>query len=314
MITDSYGAVYQHLEYFPYGETWIEEGGTQGGNIPGYKFTGKELDPETGLYYYGARYYDPVLSKWISADPILGKYLPTGNKEKDKNLSGIGGVYNPLNLGVYSYSHLNPVKFVDPDGKETTIFIVKDKYLGLVWIGSHSAVRIDNPKGTATLYDPAGSVYNPTDEYGGPLRGENDTFYGAAANESDYISAQEKLGSKVEVYRFATTPEQEKEIAENIEKMGGAAPFMCTESVSGVIKGVGPFKDLKSIFRPGKLGEELKNLQDNLSKGKINRVTGATTGAGSNTNEGGSSQTPTTGEGGGPTGQLVSEPTTGSSL
>lgn len=73
-ITDDAGAVYQHLEYFPYGETWVESDG--GGHTPGYKFTGKELVPETGLYYYDARYYDPVLSKWISADPTLGRFLP----------------------------------------------------------------------------------------------------------------------------------------------------------------------------------------------------------------------------------------------
>jgi len=114
MITDSYGAVYQHLEYFPYGESWIEEGGSHGGNLTGYKFTGKELDPETGLYYYGARYYDPVLSKWISADQFLDKYLPTGGQVSQ--LPGMGGIYNPLNLGLYSYSHQNPIKYMDPDG------------------------------------------------------------------------------------------------------------------------------------------------------------------------------------------------------
>ncbi|MHB8844608.1 MAG: RHS repeat-associated core domain-containing protein [Nitrospirota bacterium] len=102
MITDAYGAVYQHLEYFPYGETWIEEGGSYGGNTPGYKFTGKELDPETGLYYYGARYYDPVLSRWISADAMLGKYIPAGNPDQDENLPGLGGIYNSFNLSLYS--------------------------------------------------------------------------------------------------------------------------------------------------------------------------------------------------------------------
>jgi RHS repeat-associated protein len=119
MITDSKGAIYQHLEYFPYGETWIEEGGSYGGNTPGYKFTGKELDPETGLYYFGARYYEPVISRWISSDPILGKYLPTGDKEKD--LSGFGGVFNPINLDLYSYGHLNPIKYMDPDGKDVAV-------------------------------------------------------------------------------------------------------------------------------------------------------------------------------------------------
>lgn len=120
MITDAYGAVYQHLEYFPYGETWIEEGGSSG-NTPGYKFTGKELDPETGLYYYGARYYDPVLSKWISADPILGKYLPNADKESNDALAGNGGVYNPVNLSLYAYAHQNPVKLMDPDGKDVLV-------------------------------------------------------------------------------------------------------------------------------------------------------------------------------------------------
>ena len=58
---------------------------------------------------------------WQSADPILDKYLPTGNKEKDKNLAGMGGIYNSFNLGLYSYGHLNPVKFFDPDGKRVYI-------------------------------------------------------------------------------------------------------------------------------------------------------------------------------------------------
>jgi len=82
-----------------------------------FGFTGKELDAETGLYYFGARYYDARTSVWVSPDPILDKYLPTGDKEKDKKLPGMGGVFNSFNLGLYSYGHLNPVKFVDPDGK-----------------------------------------------------------------------------------------------------------------------------------------------------------------------------------------------------
>jgi len=85
-----------------------------------FGFTGKEFDEETGLYYFGARYYDARTSVWVSADPILDKYLPTGDKEKDKKLPGMGGVFNSFNLGVYGYGHLNPVKFVDPNGKQAT--------------------------------------------------------------------------------------------------------------------------------------------------------------------------------------------------
>jgi RHS repeat-associated protein len=42
--------------------------------------TGKELDSETGLYYYGARYLDPRVSRWISGDPALGEYVPQAGK------------------------------------------------------------------------------------------------------------------------------------------------------------------------------------------------------------------------------------------
>lgn len=71
-VTDRSGDFYEYLEYFPYGETWIN---TRSSNddLP-YKFTGKEFDPETGYYYYGARYFEPKMSRWVSADPILEKY------------------------------------------------------------------------------------------------------------------------------------------------------------------------------------------------------------------------------------------------
>ncbi|TWI78860.1 RHS repeat-associated protein [Treponema putidum] len=42
-----------------------------------FRFTGKELDEETGLYYYGARYLDPKYSRWLSGDPALGEYIPS---------------------------------------------------------------------------------------------------------------------------------------------------------------------------------------------------------------------------------------------
>jgi RHS repeat-associated protein len=83
-----------------------------------YLFTSKEFDQETGLYYFGARYYDPRTSVWQSADPILGKYLPDDNAKRSQ-LIGMGGIYNDFNLDPYGYSHQNPLKFVDPDGNFT---------------------------------------------------------------------------------------------------------------------------------------------------------------------------------------------------
>jgi RHS repeat-associated protein len=73
-----------------------EQRGQQYYNSP-YKFNGKELDEETGLYYYGARYYDPKVSIWLSVDPLAEKYP---------------------NVSPYVYCLNNPVRFIDPDGRE----------------------------------------------------------------------------------------------------------------------------------------------------------------------------------------------------
>jgi RHS repeat-associated protein len=94
-ITDASGEVFQHLEYFAFGETLVEEHSNT--NRTPYLFNGKELDEETGLYYYGARYYDPKTSVFQSVDPSAEKY--------------------PF-LTPYAYVANNPVNVIDPDGKD----------------------------------------------------------------------------------------------------------------------------------------------------------------------------------------------------
>jgi RHS repeat-associated protein len=59
-------------------------------------FTSKELDGETGLYYYGARYLDPRTSRWLSGDPAMGDYIPGAPvndeaRKRNGNLPGMGG-------------------------------------------------------------------------------------------------------------------------------------------------------------------------------------------------------------------------------
>ena len=71
-ITNLDGEVLQHIEYVPFGEVFIEERNNTW-NTP-YLFNAKEFDEETGMYYYGARYYEPRLSLWMSCDPMQEKY------------------------------------------------------------------------------------------------------------------------------------------------------------------------------------------------------------------------------------------------
>ncbi|MDR2767815.1 MAG: DUF4329 domain-containing protein [Treponema sp.] len=83
--------------------------------------SGKELDEETGLYYYGARYLDPKTSHWLSTDPAMGEYIPGAPvndeiRKQNQNLPGMGGVFNIVNLHTYHYAGNNPVKYTDPTG------------------------------------------------------------------------------------------------------------------------------------------------------------------------------------------------------
>ena len=145
-VTDWKGRQYENIEYTPYGELWtyksktamlflttynnflakqpaglIEEVAAGLDKLP-FRFTGKEMDEETGLYYYGARYLDPKYSRWLSGDPALGEYIPQAPindeaKKHNENLLDMGGVFNTVNLHVYHYAGNNPVKYTDPDGR-----------------------------------------------------------------------------------------------------------------------------------------------------------------------------------------------------
>ena len=93
-ITNLDGEVSQHIEYVPFGEVFIEERNNTWNRL--YLFNAKEFDEETGMYYYGARYYEPKLSLWMSANPLEEDYP---------------------NLSAYGYCHNNPIILYDPDGK-----------------------------------------------------------------------------------------------------------------------------------------------------------------------------------------------------
>jgi len=122
-VTDKKGNFFEMIEYLPYGETLYDEAATV--DKTEFRFTSKEQDAETGLYYHGARYRDAKTGVWLSCDPYItsGDYFPVPPvndkaKERNKNLPGMGGVYNPVNLNGYHYAGNNPVKYVDPDGNE----------------------------------------------------------------------------------------------------------------------------------------------------------------------------------------------------
>ena len=76
-ITDDKANITQYDAYLPYGELLVDEHSSSE-DLP-YKFNGKQFDDETGLYYYGARYMNPVTSLWYGVDNLTEKYVSVGS-------------------------------------------------------------------------------------------------------------------------------------------------------------------------------------------------------------------------------------------
>ncbi|HET7630610.1 MAG TPA: RHS repeat-associated core domain-containing protein, partial [Candidatus Saccharimonadales bacterium] len=93
---DDQGNIIARYTYRPYGTQ--QSGPTNTG--PGY--TGHVHDPDTGLVYMQQRYYDPVVGRFISPDPVT---------------PAPGNVFN---FNRYVYANNNPLRYTDPDGRSVT--------------------------------------------------------------------------------------------------------------------------------------------------------------------------------------------------
>jgi len=99
---DASAAIISYEEYHPFGTTSYRAGSSEAEvSLKRYKYVGKERDEETGLYYYGARYYAGWLCRFVSVDPLNEKYPE---------------------LSAYQYASNRPITMIDLDGLEGTYF------------------------------------------------------------------------------------------------------------------------------------------------------------------------------------------------
>ena len=117
-VTDQNQTVTQGFLYAPFGEITTEYTPLwQNGTLPKYAFNAKELDEETGMYYYEARYYKPPV--FTSRDAMFEKYFW---------------------MTPYAYCANNPVKYVDPDGRDV-ILVIWASHNGKI---GHAGIAISN--------------------------------------------------------------------------------------------------------------------------------------------------------------------------
>ncbi|MGH7802413.1 MAG: RHS repeat-associated core domain-containing protein, partial [Thermodesulfobacteriota bacterium] len=96
-ITDATSTVEWDRVYLPYGEGFNDPNSDFLSNT--HEYTAKEIDEDTGLYYYGARYYKPSIGRFMSVDPAGGD------------------ITEPQSWNRYAYVQNNPFKYIDPNGE-----------------------------------------------------------------------------------------------------------------------------------------------------------------------------------------------------
>ncbi len=137
-LTDSVGNISQFVWYAPYGEALIDE--HVGSYENPYKFSGKELDENTGLYDHGARHREPSSGVWYGVDALFEKYP---------------------SCSPYAYCMGNPIRIVDPNGKvccdaDGNVIISYDQQE----VGSLLQQRLNDPQ----ISDAAKRAYNAIEQ------------------------------------------------------------------------------------------------------------------------------------------------------
>ncbi len=125
IVVDDLGGLVNREEYTPYGETSFGSFTRKR-----YRFTGKERDEESGLCYFGARYYEPSLARWCSCDPAGLVVDPIQDEQahanSPKTSPGRQNAVNfvkgnarvkPAGLGLYTFNLNNPIRYRDQDGR-----------------------------------------------------------------------------------------------------------------------------------------------------------------------------------------------------
>ena len=182
VITDLQGNVSEREYFFPYGGIVA----AIGSDPNHYKFTGKESDIESGLDFFGRRHYTSAIARWMTPDRV--------NVTDERVLS-------PTNtLNKYVYSGNNPLKYLDPDGEDITVFYDQGGVAGHIVL-----LAYDQSNGNTGVqsFGPAnhGVGTRIAEGLGIPVAGEDN--YNLAN-----VSSPDKLRGQYTAITFQTSPEE----------------------------------------------------------------------------------------------------------
>jgi RHS repeat-associated protein len=223
--TDSSGVGVELVDYYPFGQVRIDSKANGLNYQNNYKFTGKELDTDTGLYYYGARYYNSEIGRFTREDPLsndIGINKDLFKKKYSRNINDV--LLNPQSLNSYSYVSNNPLSKIDPSG-EAEIYIrntgpINAHSFDLYSQGGHTLIKVNNTYyGFAPLNDSKKSndvqVYHGNKEFETEYKGQTWQKVNIGIKYDEKIVSQfenlQKNGDKKDgIYRTLTNNCTEK--------------------------------------------------------------------------------------------------------
>lgn len=196
ILTDAGGNLTQHYEYYAYGQDRYTYSATA---FPvTRRYTSQSKDDETGLYCYGARYYDPELGRFIQPD------------------TAIPNLFNPQCLNRYSYCLGNPLKYLDPTGHETYW-----EGVGNVWLGYYDA-SAELVKGTVSIViHPVNTISGVATAVSHPISTGEAIINGVAADWNSGTRGQGKIVGTI-LLAVGTAAASEAELG-NLSKVGEVA-------------------------------------------------------------------------------------------
>jgi RHS repeat-associated protein len=259
MVTSATGACEQDIEYFPYGGVITDHCPNVAQH---YKFTGKERDTESGLDNFGARYNDSSVGRWMSPDAI---------NVTDERL------VNPANtLNKYIYGGNNPLKYIDPDGRDITVFYDSGAPAGHIMISAYNQQTGDfafMSVGPQQAQNP-GEVLHP--------------FSGVpGTTEYNLPTSVDDLRKNFTAVTIQTNPEVAQQAIDAIRNGAGTGNWAalgnnCTTSCVRLLKDIGlsPGSNMGLPWTPERFWENIQ-AKYGQSSNSFSRFLASTMGAGS---------------------------------
>ncbi|MEI2689195.1 MAG: RHS repeat-associated core domain-containing protein [Anaerolineae bacterium] len=222
-----------------------------------YRYTGQRVETGTGLYDYGARWYDPLIGRFLAADSIVPN---PGDSQA---------------LNRYAYVNGNPLKYTDPSGHwlESAIdiaFIIYDIHdiatNGLSWAS-----------GGALAADVAGLILPGVTGGGALVRtvAHGDDLLRAASHADELVKAASKADEAATVVRQAENAGELASRAEEVARAANRAPTTPAAATEGIYE----FRDLQDLTGRtyvGQSGNIPQRLQEHVQSGRLGRVRGRT--------------------------------------